>query len=63
MKKLLSLSLMIGGLVGSVFTGSTITFHNGNNITASSKKIVKIEKGQKVAWLPFPEMGNPKKPC
>lgn len=63
MKKVFTLSLMISGLAGAALAGSSTISHRADINTSSSKKIVKIEKNQKVAWIPLPEEGNPHKPC
>jgi hypothetical protein len=63
MKRLFSLSLMIGGLAGTVFAVPSTANHNTNVNTASAKKSVHAKKNQKVAWMPWPEPGNPNKPC
>jgi hypothetical protein len=63
MKKLFSLSLMIGGLAGSVFAVPSMVNHNTNVNTAAAKKSLQAKKNQKVAWMPWPTPGNPNKPC
>ena len=63
MKKLFSLSLMIAGLAGSVCAVPSMSNHNTNVNTAATTKSVQAKKNQKLAWMPWPEPGNPNKPC
>jgi hypothetical protein len=63
MKKLFSLSLMIGGLAGSVFAVPSLPNHNTHGNTAATTKIVRVKKNQQLATIPWPEPGNSKKPC
>lgn len=63
MKKVFTLSLMISGLAGAALAGSSTLSHKADINTTSSTKNVKIEKNQKVAWIPLPEDGNSHKPC
>jgi hypothetical protein len=62
MKKLLSLSLLAGGFLGSMIAGAAISSHIGNLSTSPLTNVLKSEKNHNLAFIRLPEPGNPNRP-
>ena len=62
MKKLLSLSLLAGGFLGSMIAGAAISSHMGNVSTSSFSHVLTSEKNQTVAFIRLPDPTSPNRP-